>query len=92
MVVREAPPPMESRGPLRARKKLKAIADDAIISDHITGQLWPGMLVVDVPGLGKGVVCTKVFQRGDLLCDYNGLLLEGDNVSAYLKRSEMMQY
>ena len=42
--------------------------------------------------MGKGVVCTKVFQRVDLLCDYNGLLLEGDEASAYLKRSEMMQY
>ena len=59
MVVREAPPPMESCGPLRARKKLKAIADDAILSDHITDQIWPGMLVVDVPGIGKGVNSVK---------------------------------
>ena len=87
MVVCEAPPPMESRGQLRARKKQKAIADDAILSDNITDQLWPGMLVADIPDVGKGVVCTKVLQRGNLLCDYNSLLLEGDNASAYLKRS-----
>ena len=55
---------MESHGQLRARKELRAIADDAILSDHITDQLWPGMLVVDVPDVGKGVVCTNVFQRG----------------------------
>ena len=79
---------MESRGQLRARKKQKAIADDAILSDHITDQLWPGMLLTNVPGLGKGLFVQNYSRGGDLLCDYNGHLLEGDEASAYLKRNE----
>ena len=36
----------------------------------------------------KGSFVPKSSRRGALLCDYNGLLLEGDEASAHLKRCE----
>ena len=70
----------------------KAITDDALLSDCITDQLWAGVLVADEPGVGKGVVCTKVFERGALLCDYIGLLLEGDKASPYSDTSYLFKF
>ena len=45
---------------------------------------------MDVLDVGKGVVCTKVFERGDfVLCNFNGLLLDVDETSAHVKRCEV---
>ena len=67
-MVREAVPPMESRGQLRAKKVQKAVTDDALLSACIADQL---MGLSDVPGEGKGVVCSKVRERGALSCEPN---------------------
>ena len=72
---------------MRAKKAQQALTDDVLLSARISDQLWEGMVRVDVPGLGKGVACTKFFE-GALLCDFNDLLLEGDEASAHVRRSE----
>uniref|UniRef100_A0A8C5D3F8 SET domain-containing protein n=1 Tax=Gouania willdenowi TaxID=441366 RepID=A0A8C5D3F8_GOUWI len=33
---------------------------------------WKGLLVTDVEGKGKGVVATRRFQVGEVICDYHG--------------------
>ena len=63
MIVRETLMPMESRSQLRAKKAQQAVTDDALPSARIDDQLCAGMLLTDVPDVGKGVVCTKVFEK-----------------------------
>ena len=55
---------MESHAELRAKKAQKTVTDDALLAAGIADQLWAVMVLTDVPGEGKGVVCTKVFARG----------------------------
>ena len=86
MIVHEAPPPMESRSQLRAKKTQKAVIYDARPPARIADQLWAGLILTDLPDVGKWVVCTKVFEKGALLC--NGLLLEGVGTLAHAKRCE----
>ena len=43
------------------------ITDDVLLSARISDQLWEGMVRVDVPGLGKGVACTKFFEGGSVV-------------------------
>lgn len=41
------------------------------------GGVWPCLVVVpDMPGRGRGVVATRVFDAGDVVCHYNGKLLD----------------
>ena len=47
-------------------------------------------MLTDAPDVGEGVICTKVFENGTLLCDYNGLLLEGDMTLAQALRGESL--
>jgi len=46
------------------------------IAEHGKSQSWDGLEVVaDLPGRGRGVRVTRLFQAGEVVCDYSGELL-----------------
>ena len=65
---------MESHAELRAKKAQTSVTDDALLAAGIADQLWAVMVLTDVPGDGKVVVCTS--------------LREGALSSAHVKRCE----
>jgi len=52
-------------------------ADDVDrIAGRINDQAWDGVEAVDgLPGRGRGVKTTRAFQQHEVVCDYNGQLL-----------------
>eukprot|EP00911_Craspedida_sp_UC1_P000261 UC1_evm1s200 len=51
---------------------------ESVVHDMLRKGLdMPDLKVVDVPGKGKGVVGTKLFRRGDYVCEYAGDLITG---------------
>ena len=46
---------------------------------NLESQHWPGLLTVsNLPGRGRGVLATDLFTKGDVVCDYHGTLLSGN--------------
>ncbi|KAI9531485.1 hypothetical protein NQZ68_040492 [Dissostichus eleginoides] len=43
----------------------------------IENQKWKGLLVTDVGKKGKGVIATRIFQAGEVVCDYHGKVVRG---------------
>ncbi|XP_053577382.1 uncharacterized protein LOC128666681 [Bombina bombina] len=50
--------------------------DKAIIS-LVKHQSWKGLSITDV-GDGKAVVTTRNFQKGEIVCDYHGVIISAD--------------
>ncbi|XP_028296775.1 N-lysine methyltransferase KMT5A-B-like [Gouania willdenowi] len=48
------------------------VMDSSQIRKMTRTQKWKGLLVTDVEGKGKGVVATRRFQVGEVICDYHG--------------------
>lgn len=45
------------------------------IADKLLSQDESGLRVVEVEGKGRGVVSTRYFSRGELICEYSGELI-----------------
>lgn len=67
--------------------KPSGTVDMVMDSEHIkkltTSQKWKGLQVVDIEGKGKGVVATRRFQTGEVVCDYHGKVVtakEGQSI------------
>ena len=46
------------------------------IGEYIKNQNWEGIKIVsDLPQRGRGVVTTRAFEAGEVICDYGGKLL-----------------
>uniref|UniRef100_A0A8C1S2U3 Si:dkey-23a23.2 n=1 Tax=Cyprinus carpio TaxID=7962 RepID=A0A8C1S2U3_CYPCA len=59
----------------RPLSRAQAQSDPAIIRG-VTSQKWPGLAVKDFGGQ-KGVVATKAFGKGSILCDFHGKVITG---------------
>ncbi|XP_056244019.1 uncharacterized protein LOC130176766 [Seriola aureovittata] len=51
------------------------VMDSRHIQKMTISQRWRGLLVTDVKGKGKGVVATRRFQTGEVVCDYHGRVI-----------------
>ncbi|XP_048021450.1 uncharacterized protein LOC125252307 [Megalobrama amblycephala] len=59
----------------RPLSRAQAQSDPAIIRG-VTSQKWSGLAVKDFGGQ-KGVVATKAFRKGSILCDFHGKVITG---------------
>ncbi|KAL0173821.1 hypothetical protein M9458_029789 [Cirrhinus mrigala] len=62
---------------------VQAAMDSAIIRRLVTSQKWKGLQVADTEGKGKGVIATRPFQIGEVICDFHGCVVtarEGQEV------------
>uniref|UniRef100_A0A8C5GSL6 SET domain-containing protein n=1 Tax=Gouania willdenowi TaxID=441366 RepID=A0A8C5GSL6_GOUWI len=57
---------------MKLRKQHDTVMDSSQIRKMTRTQKWKGLLVTDVEGKGKGVVATRRFQVGEVICDYHG--------------------
>jgi len=57
------------------------------IRDRIQDESWEGIQPVeDLPGRGRGVKALRAFSKGEVVCHYNGVLLnnkEGKYINSY---------
>lgn len=51
------------------------VMDSRQIQKLTSSQKWKGLLVKEVEGKGKGVVATRRFQMGEVVCDYHGRVI-----------------
>ncbi len=67
--VKDQQPINEKRG------KVNIISDDEICR-RIEEQNWPGLTVVyGIPGIGKAIFANRRFDKGIVICNYNGILM-----------------
>ena len=72
----------------QATQQRKSTDSDACLRARVVDQKWPGLVVRDSVGsMGRGVCTTKPFRKGELVCDYNGLVMQGQEARAYIRRS-----
>ena len=73
----------------RATKQKQATNHDEWLVNRIRDQIWPGLVVRDsVASMGRGVCTTKPFLKGEVVCDYNGMVLQGQAARDYIKRAD----
>ncbi|XP_072563445.1 uncharacterized protein [Paramormyrops kingsleyae] len=46
--------------------------DCQILKKLVRTQNWKGLCIYDIPSKGRGVVATRVFASGEVVCDYHG--------------------
>ncbi|XP_034551746.1 uncharacterized protein LOC117821512 [Notolabrus celidotus] len=59
------------------------VMDSKQIQKLTSSQKWRGLLVSDIEGKGKGVIVTRIFQTGEVVCDYHGRVItakEGEDI------------
>ena len=85
----ESMPIPTTRCEKRATKQRKATKHDEWLVNRIRDQMWPGLVVRNSVGsMGHGVCTTKPFLKGEVVCDYNGLVLQGQAARDYIKRAD----
>lgn len=56
--------------------------EDAIsapsVKKCVKSQKWKGLLITDIEGKSKGVVTTRDFKSGEVVCDYHGRVVSGE--------------
>ena len=48
------------------------IMDSKQIQKLVKTQEWPGLHVREIEGKGRGIITTRMFQAGEVICDYHG--------------------
>ena len=83
---------LKQRKPQLYHRQSKSITDDEIVM-KCDSQKWTGLIVVDnLPSRGKGIKTLRTFEKGELICDYHGLLLpgkEGSKLYSDMKPGDM---
>ncbi|XP_042264220.1 N-lysine methyltransferase KMT5A-like [Thunnus maccoyii] len=67
------------------------VMDSKHIQTFTSSQKWRGLLVADVEGKGKGVIATRRFQSGEVVCDYHGRVItakEGHHIQKNISEEE----
>ncbi len=71
----------------------RQLVSDEVIDDLIRTHQWPGLVVVDTrSGIGRGVTASIDFSKDSVVCNYSGTLLQGQEVSDYLKTDSPTEY
>ena len=52
--------------------------DEEQILERITSQDWSGLALKPTLGMGRGVMATRFFRSGSVVCDYHGPVLKKD--------------
>ena len=79
------------RQPVTPKRTRSEHATEHVDVDHavlrcIESKSWPGLVVAaDLPGRGRGFIATKSFQKGDVVCHYNGEVIPPRNLTFGLK-------
>jgi hypothetical protein len=60
--------------------------DEQQILERITSQDWPGLAMIPTLDMGRGVMATRFFRSGSVVCDYHGPVLKRDQAES-LRRS-----
>ncbi|XP_049325733.1 N-lysine methyltransferase KMT5A-A-like [Astyanax mexicanus] len=56
-----------------------AAEKDPAILESVVSQTWRGLAIKDFgPGKGLGVVATRPFSKGDIVCDYHGKIITAE--------------
>jgi hypothetical protein len=62
------------------------LRDEEQILERITSQDWPGLAMIPTVDMGRGVMATRFFRSGSVVCDYHGPVLKRDQAES-LRRS-----
>jgi hypothetical protein len=60
--------------------------DEQQILERITSQDWPSLAMIPTLDMGRGVMATRFFRSGSVVCDYHGPVLTKDQAES-LRRS-----
>lgn len=86
----EMKPP--NRALLKSQQQLKAKKELEFQWGCISIGKWPHLEIHNFDGRGRGLVCSKPFKKGDVVCHYHGIVYEGAEARAVLrKRRELFQ-
>lgn len=53
--------------------------------------IWPGLKVQEFDGRGRGIIATKAFSKGAVICHYHGKLYEGKSAH-HIKRQTYAEH
>jgi SET domain-containing protein len=59
--------------------------DEQQILERITSQDWPGLAMIPTLDMGRGVMATRFFRSGSVVCDYHGPVLKRDQAESLRK-------
>lgn len=62
------------------------LRDEEQILQRITSQDWSGLALMPTVDMGRGVMATRFFRSGSVVCDYHGPVLKRDQAES-LRRS-----
>ena len=60
------------------------VEEQTHIQDRIRTQEWDGVTFCKFEKMGRGLVATKHFERGDIIVDYHGKVVKGVKIDDYL--------
>ncbi|XP_036376492.1 uncharacterized protein LOC118772334 [Megalops cyprinoides] len=61
------------------------IESDEVILKSVSRQKWKGLAIKDFVEKGLGVVATRPFSKGDIVCDYHGKVITADKGRAMMQ-------
>ena len=56
------------------------IVDIERIQELVRTQKWRGLHVTEFEGKGRGIITTRIFQAGEVVCDYHGTVIKHSEV------------
>ena len=59
--------------------------DEEQILERITSQDWSGLAFMPTVDMGRGVMATRFFRSGSVVCDYHGPVLKRDQAESLRK-------
>ena len=81
------PCPLGDRREEEKRKKEQNAEKSRFIQQCLTSVLWPGLAEFkNLSDRGRGLVTTQLFERGQVVCHYNGNILSGVDATECLRR------
>ena len=63
------------------------IMDSKQIQTMVETQKWIGLHIREVTGRGRGIVTTRIFQAGEVVCDYHGPVVSKKDCEEIHKRT-----
>lgn len=62
--------------------------DSKAIQRMVRRQKWKGLCITDLDGKGKGVLTTRPFSKGEVVCDYHGVVVSREQGLAIHQSTE----
>lgn len=61
---------------------------DQEIIQHVKYQKWKGLHIIDDEKKGKKVMTSRVFKKGEVVCDYHGRLICKSSAQKLMEEAE----